>query len=158
MLWWGQMTSKSELVKCAKVVRAKCLSYAFSPSACNFYYYKEKSLKYMCAVASATLVEYLKRRRIVSHCVSSNKHCWVSVDKYYIDLTCSQYDGLGDFLVLEKKEFMRKVKNNDASYCYVNSEKVKENDYKYAFTSWGGGQAPTNDVMKDILSIGESNV
>lgn len=147
--------TKEELVKYAKVVRAKCYSFAHLEASKDFFYHKERTLKYMCAVSSATLVEYLSKRGIKSYCVFTKRHCWVSCGKYFIDLTCSQY-GFVDLMILEKGAFLKFIKGTDKSHYYSGYKKVT--DYEYDFAAWGGGQQPTTNVIKSILKIGESNV
>jgi len=143
------MPTKEELIKYAIIVRKKCLRYAFTKEAKKTPYYKEKKLMCMCAVASATLVQYLKNKGISSYCVATRKHCWVSVEKYFIDITCSQYYGMSDYLIMEKADFLDFVSSN---YCYNDYKKII--DYSY-FETWGEGQGPVQKVINKILKIKE---
>ena len=152
------MTDYSELLKSAKVVRAKCYLFAHSDAAKNYFYGNEKTLKYMCAVASATLVEYLKRKGIKANCITTQRHCWVECEDYYIDLTCSQFHSFDDFMVLTKKYFWMRVKVGEFFLSYKKAKKVSKKEYDSVFRAWGGGQAPTDKVIEEILKIGERNV
>lgn len=149
------MYTKNDLIKYARIVRGKCYTYAHLEEASDTLYYNADKLHGMCAIASAAYVEYLKRRGIDSYCVYTNRHCWVSVGTYFVDLTSSQYD-ITDLLVLKKKVFMDLVRRSTWPICYNGYKRV--DSYKDAFSTWYAGQSPTSKVINRILTIGESNV
>jgi len=153
------MTLLEELKMYALNVRNKCKQYAFDERNENKDWYGREDLFCMCAVASYTLIEYLRRRNIRGKLIASHNHCWVQVQQYFIDITCSQYreleKGMPDYLVLPEKEFrkyMRKIWHFDR-YRVITGL-----DIKHHFSSWGEYQQPSKEVTEEILKIGESNV
>ena len=141
------MYTKEDLVKYAIAVRKKCLKYAFMQASKRTAYHKEKNLMCMCAVASATLVQYLKNKGINSYCVATSHHCWVSVGPYFVDITCSQY-GMSDYMVMKKQSFLSFVSSN---YGYKYYKKVE--NYNEFFENWDNGQCPKQRVINKILTI-----
>jgi hypothetical protein len=152
------MYTRFDLIRYALIVRSKCYTYAHMEESNEALYHDSNNLHGMCAIASAAYVEYLEKIGINAYCVYTNRHCWVSVGTYFVDLTSSQYR-IADLLVLKKKPFMDLVKRSTwNAYCYTGYKRVDKKDYKDAFCTWYAGQSPTSKVINRILTIGELNV
>ena len=144
--------TKEELIECAKIVRQKCHDFAFSKASQWESFHKRASLEGMCALASACLQLYLKRKGITSHLVKSETHCWIECGDYFIDLTSSQfyvYSEKNPFFIVRKEELIEFVGKKHAYQDW------KRADDFFEYSNWRKGQCPNIKKIRQILRQGQ---